>query len=183
MEIYGSSAEFTIQAAISVTCGTQVQQRTFKYSRKEPEMTQKILVPCYDDVISPYSTNDPQPSRSPQPATASSSPPALQTTSLQAMVVHCPWIDLLPFPRLRDNMLKYMQARLVNDDELCEDLLSADDPRGLDRTPSLIVWGGSADPGAWEADPAFLLKWGFHFQAYMMDPSCPSGCFEKFRVV
>ncbi|KAH7249621.1 hypothetical protein MRS44_007087 [Fusarium solani] len=114
---------------------------------------------CRHEAISPYSTHGPQLSNNPQPAT--SCPPALQPTFLQAMVVHHPWIDLLPFPRLRDNMLMYMEAGLVDDDQLCEDLLVVDDPRGLDSKPSLIVWGGSWDPRAWEANPAFLRKWGF----------------------
>ncbi|EEU48916.1 uncharacterized protein NECHADRAFT_90484 [Fusarium vanettenii 77-13-4] len=114
---------------------------------------------CRDEAISPYNANGPQLSNNPQPAT--SCPPALQPTSFQATVVHHPWIDLLPFPQLRDNMLTYMEAGLVDDEELCEDLLMVDDPRGLDSKPSLIVWGWSWDPQAWEANPAFLRKWGF----------------------
>ncbi|KAM5368096.1 hypothetical protein ACJZ2D_009700 [Fusarium nematophilum] len=116
---------------------------------------------CRDEAISPYNTNGPEPASNPQPATASSCPEALQPTPLQTMIVHHPWIDLLPFPQLRDNMLMHMEAGLVNDDELCEDLLLVDDPRSLDSKPSLIVWGASSDPGAWEANPAFLRKWGF----------------------
>ncbi|KAI8719682.1 BZIP domain-containing protein [Fusarium sp. LHS14.1] len=92
---------------------------------------------CRDEAISPYNANGPQLSNNPQPAT--SCPPALQPTSFQAAVVHHPWIDLLPFPQLRDNMLTYMEAGLVDDEELCEDLLMVDDPRGLDRPEKLLA--------------------------------------------
>jgi hypothetical protein len=58
-------------------------------------------------------------------------------------------------------MLMHMEAGLVDDDELCADLLLVDDPRDLSSKPSLIVWGESWDSRAWEANPAFLRKWGF----------------------
>ncbi|RGP63756.1 aryl-alcohol dehydrogenase [Fusarium sporotrichioides] len=117
---------------------------------------------CRDEAISPYSTDGPQRHNSPRPAT--SCPSALQPTFLQTTVVHHPWIDLLPFPQLRDNILMDMEVGLLNDDELCEDLLVVDDPRDLANKPSLIVWGESWDTRAWEANPAFLRKWGFQLR-------------------
>ncbi|KAH6962729.1 hypothetical protein DER45DRAFT_624841 [Fusarium avenaceum] len=114
---------------------------------------------CRNEAISPFSNNGPPLPNNPPTTTTCFS--ALKPTVLQKTVVHHPWIDLLPFPRLRDNMLMHMEAGLVDDDELCEDLLVVDDPRDLNTKPSLIVWGESWDSRAWEANPAFLRKWGF----------------------
>jgi hypothetical protein len=114
---------------------------------------------CTDEFISPYSTNDPRFSNDSKQAM--SSPPALQPTILQRTVAHHPWIDLLPFPQLRDNVLMYMETGLVDDDDLCEDLLLVDDPRDINSKPSIIVWGMPWDSKGWEVNPAFLRKWGF----------------------
>ncbi|KAH6886800.1 hypothetical protein B0T10DRAFT_575132 [Thelonectria olida] len=114
---------------------------------------------CSDEFVSPYSTRDPRFSTGSQQAM--STPPALQPTSLQRTVVHHPWIDLLPFPQLRDNMLMYIESGVVDDDELCEDMLNVDDARDLNSKPSIIVWGKPWDSRAWEVNTAFLRKWGF----------------------
>ncbi|KAH7153635.1 hypothetical protein EDB81DRAFT_791680 [Dactylonectria macrodidyma] len=114
---------------------------------------------CRDDFISPYSSYDPRFSQNSNQVMAS--PPALQPTPLQRTTVHHPWIDLLPFPQLRDNVLLSMETGIVNDDDLCEDLLLVDDARDLNSKPSLVVWGMPWDSRAWEVNPAFLRKWGF----------------------
>ncbi|GJC87783.1 hypothetical protein ColLi_10621 [Colletotrichum liriopes] len=76
------------------------------------------------------------------------------------MIVHHPWIDLFPFPRLRDNVLLGVAAGLLDDDELCADILEVKD-EDLSGRPSLIVWGEPSDWMAWEANEAFFRKWGF----------------------
>ncbi|KAH7120414.1 hypothetical protein B0J13DRAFT_513064 [Dactylonectria estremocensis] len=114
---------------------------------------------CRDDFISPYSTYDPRFSQNSKQVM--DSPPALQPTSLQRTAVHHPWIDLLPFPQLRDNVLLSMESGFVIDDDLCQDLLLVDDARDLNSKPSLMVWGMPWDSRAWEVNPAFLRKWGF----------------------
>ncbi|WYZ38244.1 hypothetical protein EsH8_III_000158 [Colletotrichum jinshuiense] len=113
---------------------------------------------CRDDSISLYNLTGP-----PRPGVLdphTSSPLALQPTPLQRTVLHHPWIDLFPFPRLRDNVLLGMEAGRLDDDELCADILEVKD-EDLSGKPSLIVWGESWDWTAWEANDAFFRKWGF----------------------
>jgi len=74
-------------------------------------------------------------------------------------VTHHPWIDLIPFPHIRDNILDTTNADLLNANELGIDLLPAGDGRG--ETASLIVWGEPWDPRGWEASVPFLRKWGW----------------------
>ncbi|GJC94823.1 hypothetical protein ColKHC_03649 [Colletotrichum higginsianum] len=70
-------------------------------------------------------------------------PSTLRPTSVQKAVIHHPWIDLFPFPRFRDNTLLAMAAGMVDDDELCRDILETTG-EDLGARPSLIVW---ASPG------------------------------------
>ncbi|CAI6083851.1 unnamed protein product [Clonostachys chloroleuca] len=86
-----------------------------------------------------------------------SCPPSLQPTSLQLTVPHSAWIDLFPFPQMRDNILR--EYSRVDTDELCADLL--DIRPGLEGKANLIVWGDAADPRGWEASSYFLRKWGW----------------------
>lgn len=83
-------------------------------------------------------------------------PVALRPTSLQIEVAHHPWIDLFPFPRLRDNILR--QGENYDDDELCYDLVEVCHAPS-DRS-GLIVWGEPWDPLGWEATSEFVRKWG-----------------------
>jgi hypothetical protein len=84
-------------------------------------------------------------------------PPALQPTKLQRVVEHHPWIDILPFPELRDNILR--QGEDYDDSPLCWDLVE------LCHVPSgrsgLIVWGESWDPKGWEVTEKFAKNWGW----------------------
>lgn len=112
---------------------------------------------CSDELVSPFNQAGPG-----LPWTGklfSSCPESLRPTPIQRAIIHHPWIDLLPIPRLRDNILLAMRDGVLDDDELCGDLLSLDDGRG--ETASLIVWADSWDPRAWEASIPFLRKWGW----------------------
>jgi hypothetical protein len=60
-----------------------------------------------------------------------------------------------------------MNAGLLDDDELCGDLLRV---RDCDGGPQLLVWGGSWDIRGWEAKTAFLKKWGWLMKG------CPELC-------
>ncbi|KAK7423500.1 CSG1/SUR1-like protein [Neonectria punicea] len=113
---------------------------------------------CRDDFISPHNTRGPRLADQPDPDISCLGP--LQPTALQKTVVHHPWIDLFPFPPFRDNVLVGMAAGLVDDDELCADILEVQD-EDLASKPSLIVWGQSSDSMSWEANPSFFRKWGF----------------------
>ncbi|KAK9364804.1 hypothetical protein V1509DRAFT_613118 [Lipomyces kononenkoae] len=114
---------------------------------------------CRDDLISPFNLLGPRPPIEPFWSSAHC-PAALQPTSLQKTIVHHPWIDLLPFAALRDNLLKFLALGLLDDDELCFDILEITDG-DLTAKPAMIVWGDASDGSSWEVNSAFLRKWGF----------------------
>lgn len=112
---------------------------------------------CCDDFISPFNQHGP-----PAPWISqilASCPATLLPTPTQQAIVHHPWIDLIPIPRFRDNILIAMHTGLIDDDELCADLLRFDGSPG--DSPALIVWTDSWDIRGWEASVPFLRKWGW----------------------
>jgi Domain of unknown function (DUF3425) len=84
-------------------------------------------------------------------------PPSLCPTMLQCRVSHHPWIDLLPIPRMRDNLL--LAGDSYDDLELCADLIGFYNS-ATTRT-GLIVWREPWDPEGWEVTPSFLRRWGW----------------------
>ncbi|CAG9948168.1 unnamed protein product [Clonostachys rosea f. rosea IK726] len=82
----------------------------------------------------------------------------LRPTALQLTVRHHPWIDLIPVPRLRDNILLSIREDLHDNIALAVDILDVQD-RGSEAA-GLIVWGESWDPSGWEISVPFLRKWG-----------------------
>lgn len=113
---------------------------------------------CRDDFISPF--NQPGPPSPLLSEILSSCPPNLLPTATQKAVIHHPWIDLIPIPRFRDNILVATLAGL-DDDLLCEDILRFDGSWGEDDA-ALIVWGEDPwDTRCWEASMPFLKKWGW----------------------
>ncbi|KFX85747.1 hypothetical protein V490_09440 [Pseudogymnoascus sp. VKM F-3557] len=84
-------------------------------------------------------------------------PDSLQPTALQRKVPHHPWIDLFPFPALRDNILS--QGEDFDDDDLCYDLVEV--CHAPSERSGLIVWSDPWDPLGWEATTEFISKWGW----------------------
>lgn len=111
-----------------------------------------------DDGNSPFLMQGP-----PQPnADAAGSPnfPShLAPTALQKRVTHHPWLDLFPIPNMRDNILRGLEAGLLDEDELSDGLVC--DLLNLEATSaaSLVIWGDSWDIAGWEFSPAFFVKW------------------------
>ena len=101
-----------------------------------------------DNALSPFTANSP-----PIPHLL---PAALVPTALQRRIPHHPWVDILPFPRMRDNLIR---AGDEWDDELCADMI------GFFHAPSrregVIVWGEPWDPRGWEATEDFVRYWGW----------------------
>jgi hypothetical protein len=89
----------------------------------------------------------------------------LRPTATQMMHRHHPYIDVLPFPKFRERIIKLAYAEdepMIDEDDLCEDL----------QKDGLICWGSSLGGGSaamgsgapwdlrsWEAQPWFLKKW------------------------
>ncbi|QPC67372.1 hypothetical protein HYE67_009603 [Fusarium culmorum] len=113
---------------------------------------------CCDDVTSPWSIKTLGPLES--TTTSLSCPESLHPTKLQTEIEHHPWVDLLPFPQLRDNMLRAYTGGIIDEDELCFDILGVTCSQGLDDA-YLIVWGESHNPTSWEVSVGFLKKWGW----------------------
>ncbi|KFX91206.1 hypothetical protein O988_07859 [Pseudogymnoascus sp. VKM F-3808] len=116
--------------------------------------------------------------------TSSNIPASLLPTQLQATVEHWTWIDSIPFPRMRDNLIKsevdYDPAELARD--LIGDLIDfssfyklqgptdRDDVKNTRQLPNrdkestpgrngLVIWGEPHHPENWEVSPGFLQKW------------------------
>ncbi|KAJ9156322.1 hypothetical protein NKR23_g985 [Pleurostoma richardsiae] len=132
------------------------------YRKRQQTLQKHISAPtiyaldglCQDEHISPFNEQGP---RLGGAASLPSCPTSLQPTALQRTVRHHPWIDLFPIPQMRDNMLNGIVAGILDEDELCADLLNVEDNRE-DEKPSLIVWGSPWDPQGWEASVAFLQR-------------------------
>lgn len=107
---------------------------------------------CRDEEISPFCPGG----GGQWPATC---PASLQPTLLQRNVEHHPWIDLFPFPDMRDKFLLALETGYFDEDLLCHDILGVSNLE--DDTPSLLVWGDPSDPRNWEASTKFLRKWGW----------------------
>ncbi|KAK9368736.1 hypothetical protein V1509DRAFT_639479 [Lipomyces kononenkoae] len=77
-------------------------------------------------------------------------PLPLVPTKQQQIVPHKPYIDVLPWPSVRDRILNSLAA--INEPELIHDLILGD----------LKVWGSRPwDPAGWEVGPEFARKWWF----------------------
>ncbi|KFZ17441.1 hypothetical protein V501_01715 [Pseudogymnoascus sp. VKM F-4519 (FW-2642)] len=111
-------------------------------------------------------------------------PVSLLPTQLQATVEHSTWIDLIPFPRMRDNLIKpkaeYDPVELARDliGDLVDfasayDLSRPSDTDDVENTldlskrenettasrNGLVIWGEPHCPENWEVTPGFLEKW------------------------
>ncbi|PTB65044.1 hypothetical protein BBK36DRAFT_1121776, partial [Trichoderma citrinoviride] len=90
-------------------------------------------------------------------------PMNLQPTDLQQREIHHPWLDLIPFPRFRDNVLQKLACASEDWDfetELCEDLTGAGRLQLSCSRPGFMIWGeNSWDTRNWEVTEEFAHKW------------------------
>ncbi|PYH64974.1 DUF3425 domain-containing protein [Aspergillus vadensis CBS 113365] len=104
-------------------------------------------------------------------------PPALQPTEIQRTVPHHPWLDLIPIPRMRDNLI--LMENLMDDRQLCRDMCGyrSQVPRSGHRRQTgigetgVIVWKDPWDPAGWEITETFFQLWGWTV----------NDCWELFR--
>lgn len=89
-------------------------------------------------------------------------PPHLQPTLLQRTVEHQPWIDIIPHPTWRDNLI--LAQGTYDADDLCNDVVGGlwDEVPGPDVAErGVIAWSPPWDIGGWEVSEGFLKKWGW----------------------
>ncbi|KAH8886608.1 hypothetical protein GQ53DRAFT_694599 [Thozetella sp. PMI_491] len=108
---------------------------------------------CADEMISFF------PQQGPRTTNASKCPESLQPTTVQLSVIHHPWLDLIPFPVIRNRAIRAIATGLLDEDELCTDLMEVDSDWA--EAPSIIVWGDSSNPDHWEATLPFFEKYGW----------------------
>lgn len=116
-----------------------------------------IPVECLesDDGGSPFTFQGPQPPNSAPPTF----PAHLSPTHLQKTVRHHPWLDLFPFPQMRDNILRGIDSGEIDEDRLCNELVCDFLNLETSSNASLIIWGDSWDMDGWEFSPHFFMKW------------------------
>ncbi|KAI9930421.1 hypothetical protein ASPWEDRAFT_26949 [Aspergillus wentii DTO 134E9] len=115
---------------------------------------------------------------------ASSLPACLAPTESQMSLIHSTWIDLLPFPKMRENLINwgtcFDHAEFVKDliGNLLDErnfyspwfpqksagagkltLSNEEDDEVTATRNGLIIWGEPYKMESWEATPGFLKKW------------------------
>lgn len=115
----------------------------------------------YCHSISPFGRYGPSPKNGTISTLPASYPASLRPTTLQTSITHHPWIDLLPWPQLRDTYLLLIEQELIDEDDLCYDIVEFDASENPSEKAALIVWGEPWDPWGWEASIPFLRKWGW----------------------
>ncbi|KAJ5504757.1 hypothetical protein N7463_007631 [Penicillium fimorum] len=106
----------------------------------------------HDDAISPFNIAGPW-----QYDFESSLPPSLQPTMIQRSIPHHPWLDLLPVPQMRDNLIR--AGDFEEETQLCLDMKGSGNEYS-ERT-GIIVWSDPWDPAGWEVTGSFARSWGW----------------------
>ncbi|KAK4076662.1 uncharacterized protein Triagg1_4265 [Trichoderma aggressivum f. europaeum] len=115
---------------------------------------------CQDDALSNFSPPTPNLDLS---ITQSHLPVTLHPTSLQYEETHHPWLDLIPFPQFRDNLIRRLATASQEWDfetELCEDVTGVGRLQLSCSRPGFMIWGeNSWDTHNWEVTEEFAQKW------------------------
>ncbi|OOF97366.1 hypothetical protein ASPCADRAFT_143779 [Aspergillus carbonarius ITEM 5010] len=106
---------------------------------------------CADEAVSVFSMSSPVSSQH------TTVPLSLKPTTLQRAIPHHPWLDIFPFPQIRDNLI--LAGEALDDHEFCHDLIGFWDTRRSDAT--LLVWGLPSNPRNWEVTENFARKWSW----------------------
>ncbi|KAI1337589.1 hypothetical protein F5Y15DRAFT_389671 [Xylariaceae sp. FL0016] len=94
------------------------------------------------------------------PTAPDTTPPCLDETWLQQSIPHDPFYDIMPWPRMRDNLITHQGT--FDEDDLCMDIMGGL-YEGFDncKLRGLIVWGEPWSESGWEVTEAFAKKWSF----------------------
>ncbi|KAL4966955.1 uncharacterized protein BDV14DRAFT_33846 [Aspergillus stella-maris] len=112
-------------------------------------LTSELL---HDDAISPFNVTGPW-----QYDIGPALPASLRPTIIQRTVVHHPWLDLLPIPEMRDNLISAGES--YDEAQLCLDM------KGYGKAHTdyagIIVWSDPWDQTGWEVTEPFTRSWGW----------------------
>ncbi|PYI33845.1 hypothetical protein BP00DRAFT_468713 [Aspergillus indologenus CBS 114.80] len=115
-----------------------------------------------DDAISFFNLTGPWPH-----AMKHALPASLQPTLVQRTVVHHPWLDLLPHPAMRDNLI--LAGEAYDESRLCLDMKGLGSVHG--QYSGIIIWSDPWDPSGWEITEPFSRSWEWVLR----------GCWEIFH--
>ncbi|KAL4878342.1 hypothetical protein BJY04DRAFT_221278 [Aspergillus karnatakaensis] len=119
----------------------------------------------HDDALSQFGTAGPKRSVYREQTLL---PLALQQSSTQLNTPHHPWLDLLPIPQMRDNLI--LAGDAYDDGLLCKHMsghavpsASVPDKRLGDAQgeTGVLIWRDPWDPSGWEVTETFLRNWGW----------------------
>ena len=122
-------------------------------------LTSELL---HDDAISPFNMTGPW-----QYDIKPALPASLRPTVIQRTVVHHPWLDLLPIPEMRDNLISAGES--YDETQLCLDMKGHG--RAHTEHTGIIVWSDPWDQTGWEVTEPFTRSWGWAVR----------GCVNLFR--
>jgi hypothetical protein len=101
----------------------------------------------------------------PFPSSPQYVPPSLLPTHLQQTMPHEDWVDIIPHPRWRDNILRALGT--FDEDDLWSDTIGGlfeGFPDCEVHKRGLIVWDSPWDPRGWEVSEGFWRKWKWAFE-------------------
>ncbi|KAJ9138092.1 hypothetical protein NKR23_g8671 [Pleurostoma richardsiae] len=99
------------------------------------------------------------PATIPYPSTV---PPSLVPTELQCTVPHESWVDIIPHPVWRDNVLRALGN--FDEDDLWSDVIGGlfeGFPASEVERRGVIAWSPPWDASGWEISKGFWRKWGW----------------------
>ncbi|KAL4959741.1 DUF3425 domain-containing protein [Aspergillus stella-maris] len=109
-----------------------------------------------DDAMSPFNVSGPwQAEQYYHDDFEASLPPSLRATVIQRTMPHHPWLDLLPIPQMRDNLI--LAGESYDEMQLCLDMKGHGCVHS-DQT-GMIVWRDPWDAEGWEVTKSFARSW------------------------
>lgn len=89
-------------------------------------------------------------------------PPSLYPTTLQSTIPHEEWLDIIPHPVLRDNLLNALGT--FDEDELWSDTIGGlfeGFPASEIECRGIVIWSPPWHTSGWEVTEGFWRKWGW----------------------
>lgn len=138
-----------------------VQYNALRASLTNRALLNRFLSTSYH---SPDECTNLAPTVLPYPSTDSllTLPPSLLPTALQCTIPHESWIDIIPHPAIRDNLI--LAAGCYDEDQLWIDNLGGlfeGFPADHIRRYGIIMWDPPWDASGWEVSEGFCDRWGW----------------------